>query len=486
MLHNLIKRMGYSKVTAEELDLLRQELFQSRLHDSLDSDSTQVMDGFYSKELGYGTDNDKAEMFGIYRDKRHSRAELDALYATSGLIQKIVNLVVNDATRRGLKILCDESEMIKQQMNDLQMFDLAPKAAKYGRAFRKGYIHLDIDDGREPHEPVDVENIRTINSATVYDTEQIVPYNFLRHYNEPEMYMLTADESYRIHKDRLMIFDGVDAGLNNWIQSGGLHESVIDMIYKPFRNLDVDYNAAATLTKDFRIPIMKLEKFGVKAKGTPASEVKAAMARYKAMKKLLSVINGFVMGENDHMEYLTQNVNGYADLVNLAKDYLCMVTDIPHTKLFNHGTGAGLNNGKGESESNDWTNVVEDYQNQRLRKPFLKLFKYLAAYNGMDPFGFEFNSPAPMDPKKEAEVQKLKAETRHINAKTDAIYANNAVTWQEIRHNRFVDNLGDNEDRFTVEGEIPQQSVPAEQQQAALDSMSDLLRNANGLYIPQL
>lgn len=486
-----MNRFGYSKISQEEIDYIRDELYTSHVHDSVNS---QVLDGFYSSTLGHGGSKDKAEMFDIYRDYRLSRTKLDVLYSTSGLIQRIVNLPVNDATRRGLKILDDESEMYKQQLEDLHIPELAKRAGRYARAFEEAYIFLDIDDGREPHEPVDVDKIKTIRSATVYDTEYIRPFSFQRWHNDPEMYMLTTDQAVRIHKDRLMIFRGIDAGINNYINNNGLRESVINLIYKPFRNLEVDYNAASTLAKDFRIPILKLNGFGARGKGKTAQDVDAAKARYSAMKKMLSVINGFVMGKDDDMQFMTQSVQGYAELVRLAKDYLCFVSGIPHTKLFNEGTGAGLNNGKGESEERDWVNTVEDYQEEHFKRPYMKILKYLAAYNKNDPFRFEFHSPFPLDPLTEEQIRKTKSETQKNQAQTDMINIKLGIyTASEARRERFINNHGDDADRFVVEGDIPEppsqqqklNNPPADAQVSdALDMLADVLKDNNGLYLP--
>lgn len=483
MLTNLMNRIGYSKITEQDLSNLREELFTSHVHDSV---STQTLDGFYSSKLGHGTSSDKAEMFDIHRERRRSRGELDALYSSSGLIQKIVNLVVNDATRRGIKILSDDSEMIKQQLEDLHIEESAKLAGRYARAFRQAFIFLDIEDGRNPDQPVDLKKIRTIRSATVYDSEYIRPFSFERWHNEPEYYMLTADETKRIHKDRLLVFNGVDAGMNNYINAGGLRESIIDLIYRPFRNLEVDYNAASTMAKDYRVPILKLSGFGSRGKGKTREDVAAAKARYKTMKSMLSVINGFVMGQEDSMEYLTQTVQGYADLVKLAKEYLCFVSGIPHSKLFNENASSGMNGGKGEAQEQDWVHIVEDYQGEHLKRPYQKILKYLAAYNKMEPFRFEFHSPFPLDPKTEAEIGKIKAETQKIQSETDGNnITNRIVTEAECRRERFMNNHGDDAERFVVEGDLPEaKPAPKEPIADALDDLADLLNSKNGLYLP--
>lgn len=481
MLREIKDWLTLPRISHEELDSIKNELWNAHAYGSFGNSA--VMDSFQSSDLGYGTGNDKAEMFSAYSQSRVPRWQLDSFYRSSGLIRKIVDLPVNDATRRGIKILHDESELIKMQLEALQIPQKSKRAAKYGRLFRLGVVFLDIDDGRMLHEPVDLKNIRTINSATVYDYDWIRPYMFdWADTIEPTYYSLTRSMGEStIHKDRLLIFNGFDAGINNWVGTNGTGESIVDAIYRPFRNLDVDYNAASTMAKDFRVMIVKMLGFGQKAKGQNRDSVAAAKARYRTMKEMGSIVNGYVMGNEDNIEYLTTKVEGYPELVRLAKDYLCMVSGIPHTKLFNEGTGAGLNNGKGESEANDWIDVVEDFQEDFFRPNYNKILLYLAAYNGFEPFRFEFNPIAPRSEKEQSEIDKNRAQTEYLQARTDAQrLKDDIVTRKEIRVNRLINNQGDDAGRFTVEGEDP----PEPEKQNPV--LTQALKDSGAIYVAGL
>lgn len=420
-------------------------------------------DQFISPELGMGTGRDKAEMFMSFADYRRPRSEIDGLYRTSGLIQRIVDLPINDMTRRGIHIEHDYANEIQQGLKKLRIFPKANRAGRYGRAFRFAVVFLDVNDGQPVDQPVNLKRIRSVNLATVHDSDYIQPYGFeWWDGDEPSLYLLTrSGRQSLVHRDRLMIFDGIDTGFNNRVSNSGMGESIIDAVYRPFRNLDIDYNAASTLAKDFRVPVFTLAGFEDKAKGSAKAAVDAAWTRYSTMKKMLSVVNGFVAGKDDKVEYLASQVTGYADLVQLTKDYLCFVSGIPHSKLFNEGVKAGLANGKGESEDNDWVNVVEDLQQNLFGPQLDKVIAYIAAaYKIYEPITYRFND---LNPKSNAQKQlerKTRAEAEKLEAQADLIRLNCAlVTREEVRQNRYIDNVGDNADRFVVEQPKPPEYV---------------------------
>ena len=405
----------------EELMNLRSSMAMSSFNDHI------RMDSFQSNLLGFGTSIDKAESFSFFGSTRIDRATLDSMYATSGLIQKIVNLPINDATRKEIVIQHERAEDILDVMENLEIMKKINLAARYGRIFRLGAVLLDINDGRSMDKPVDISGIRNINVAALLDEAWLVPLDY-NGITEVEYYQLATGSLFKIHRDRLLVFDGIDCGINNRIYNLGKGESIIDAIYQPFRNLTVDYNAASTLAKDFRVPIIKMEGFSRKTIGSTAATVADIKERLKKMHQLLSIINGIVIGENDAYESLTTNVGGYADLVKLAKEHLAFVSGIPHSKLFNEGPGGGLNTGAGLSEEKDWANTVEDFQASYIRPQVRKIIRYIGAALGIRtkiPFWF-----TPLLQQTELD----QARTEETNARRDALYVElGAITVEGLK-----------------------------------------------------
>lgn len=419
------------------------------------------LDGFQSSELGFGTSRDKAEMFSYRDSHRCSRRELNQMYRSSGLLRTIIDLPINDMTRRGFTIEHPAAPNICAMLEALNITPLCNKVGKWGRAFRLGAVVLDIDDGRQVWEPVDVKKIKAINVALALDSSFILPNDFCW-WKDTEYYTVTADSSLVVHRDRMLIFNGLDAGIENRLLSGGLFESVVDMVYQPFRNLSVDYNSASTLLKDFSVPVIKLAGFADKLKQNTSQTSADIRQRVSLMRRLLSVINGIVIGETDSYENLTRTVTGYAEIVRLAKEHLCFVAGIPHTKLFKEGTGGGLNNGKGESEDNDWDDIILDLQTTSWQPELRKIITYTGALEGIyTPIPFHFNPLAQLTEKQKAEISKIKAETMKTKLEGAEIAKRNGwLSDEEVRRNLFILQYGHQADRWVVENDqLPEKKI---------------------------
>lgn len=481
------------RVLLNTIERMRTELMMSEL-DAIPNmtgsytDGTR-QDGFYSRKTGHGTENDKAEMVSAYSERRLSRPELDAHYR-NGLIQRIINLPIADATRGWITIQHPDpkvSKLLLDQLDALGIFHKTFQAACYGRMYRQAGVYIDIDDGQELDQPVDLASIKAIPVASVHDSQFLIPqatewFSTGSEILEPITYRLGMKS---IHRDRIMIFNGLDAGINNRISCMGTGESVMDAIYRPFRNLDVDYNAASTLAKDFRIMMIKLAGFGNKVSQNGASDNTSALARLRVMKGMLSIVHAWVGGDQDSVEWKTAPVQGYPELVQLTKEFLCWVTGIPHTKLFNEGTGAGLNNGKGESEQNDWAAVIEDIREHVLRPQLNKIIRYLCALNGIDELvTFEFPPMNPMTPKEKAEVRRLNAAAELDQARADSIRLRDGLIYrEEIRRSRWIECTGDNADVIQVRGEKPpeQADIPVKPTPVGLTPFGN---NSNRMQAP--
>jgi hypothetical protein len=305
-------------------------------------------------------------------------------------------------------------------------------------------VFMDIDDGQPLSEPVDIDNIKAFNLTSVHDIDTIQPVDFewwggRDDVLEPTHYQLVGKPESKIHRDRLMIFRGLDAGINNRIAAMGAGESVADSIYRAFRNLDSDYNAASTLAKTFRLLRIKLAGFAQKAGANSSSDNNSAMRRLRVMKSMLSIVNAWVGGEQDDVEYKASPVQGYDKIVELTKDKLCWESGIPHTKLFGESPGSGLNNGKGESQFNDYANSIEDIREFVFRPQLNKPVRYLCALNKIkDTVTYEFPPLHPESPKEKAETREANARAEKLEAETALILIKLAIITRKEARSRYL------------------------------------------------
>lgn len=467
--HKQLSAKQEDQALRAEISSLRQELFAMQMAQPEWSGMGQRQDHRWaSASTGHGTSRDLPETLRGVRDARSTDEELDSLYAGNGLARQIVDLPIDEALQGWITIKHPDAKVVKllnDQLDTLGIFPKTHAAARYGRLKRLGVVYMDIDDGQSLDQPVDVEKISAINLTTVFDRSQITPYSFNMWSGpdavmEPVHYQVSGNGLVKIHKDRLMIFPGLDAGFNNFVQCGGMGESVIDTLKRQLRNLENGYNQAAHMAMEHRTKSLHMEGFSDKSGANSRSNTADALRRLQVMRSLVGVINGLVMGQHDKVEYASAPLNGYPELVQLAKEILCWFTGIPYAKLFGESSGNGLNNGKGEYQSNNWALVIGKIREFYLRPQLNKILRYLAALNGIEEqIDFEFPPLFPQTPKEEAETRKLNAEAQKLEAEADAIRIDYAIiTRKESRVGRYV-TTGDQSNNIQVEGDEPPSQV---------------------------
>lgn len=451
-----IGRFFRDSISQESINDARDSIFSSL------SEGVHVShgDGFASSNLGLGTDIDKAEMMELFRDRRKNRGELDTLYEQSGLIRKIVDLPINGMMRMGVNVHHDKKKEIYKRMMNLGAWPKINTSAKWGRIFRFSCVFIDLDDGMPLHEPVNVKLVKGIKDLKVYDEQHITPYYYEYGDNEPTYYQVTGlvgRETFLIHKDRLLVFNGFNSGYNNQMYNCGMGSSIVDAIYKPFRNLDADYNAASTMAKDYRVIKFKIAGLENKTKKTPKEKAVRIKDRITTMKRMLSIVNGYVTAGEDDIDFLQNNIYGYPELVKLTKEYLCWVSQIPHNRLFSEGTGKDLGSGKGEGEESEWVETLRDFQMYYFSPQFYKLLEYICASMGIyEVPEYEFPYPIPQSPLSIAKVRSENAKAYFYLAQGDRIYLETfCVNVEEVRRNRMIENQGEDGDMFFVESDEP-------------------------------
>lgn len=374
-------------------------------------------DGFYSNNLNIGTALDKSSMFAYSSLYRIANTTKDAMRRSNGLITRIIDLPCNDATRQGVDIRNEFSEELEAWLDDFEAWPLQSEALKEARGIGGAVIPLDVLDYngsrismtdrealdllRQPVNEKRIQDVRIGEYGPVLDLRRCQPLDYVQGFR-PEYYLVDIGNSGQVvfHRSRLLIYQGQFTGHENAWDNDSWYESVIDLIYAPFKNYDVDHSIASTIMKDFTQPVLKLGSFANIARGNTPDVVAAYKAQLKTMHKLLSVTNALLLGPSDEYVRQTVNVTGIDKLIAAAKEYLCASTGIPASKLYGERAGASIGE-SGQSQTRDWDDLVADYQNQRLKAPTRQLLRYVAASNGyFEPIKMKWNplrQPTPLE-----------------------------------------------------------------------------------------
>ncbi|MGN1230561.1 MAG: anti-CBASS protein Acb1 family protein [Anaerotignum sp.] len=105
--------------------------------------------------------------------------ELAKLYENNGLFAKIIDTPAEEALRSGFKVNGIQNveilEYISESLDMLNWEEKAATALKWSRLFGGSIAVMLINDGGGLEDPVDWENIKSIDDIHVYDRSIIFP-----------------------------------------------------------------------------------------------------------------------------------------------------------------------------------------------------------------------------------------------------------------------------------------------------------------------
>lgn len=385
---------------------------------------------------------------------------LDELYRGSTLIQKIVNLLPADATKKWgeLTVSGDDEvpENIQTEYTDyedrLELKKLFRYASQQARHHGNHYIVLGIDDGRLWNEPVDTERIRTIAWARDLSCEDLLPDpGFYGEYRDPEHYQFSLNQRSwpdeelprQIHKDRILKFCGVSLPESALEHTQGYDDSVLQAVYFAFSQFIQALGASSSMVADFSVFTYALEGLSamLSAQDDAGKEQaqQALLTRFRAIDMGKSVTKGLMHdATNEKVDFINRTYSGVDNIVNALLDMLVTESGYPRSKLVGNSE-KGLFSESGESDRYAWAELVETHQADCLEPNLTKVQEYIfAAVDGPTPTGGDFSSFGWYWYDTLQLTRKEQAELESIHARTDIMYMRAEVIHRdEIRKSRF-------------------------------------------------
>lgn len=397
----------------------------------------RILDGFISSVTGIGTRRDKKSSVRHVATRRLTERELEDIYADQGLARRIVNLYPDDGLRKWFSCDHDMHAELQAKLRMLGARYRVREAARKERMHGGAVVFVDILDGRDMSQPVDV-NYRQFQvlSLKVIEKDHLWPCDELGNIgHKPDArtaqyfkVQSSTDGLYVIHRDRLLVFSGVEISDYYRHSNNGWGESVLRDCIEPLMAYALTHGTVPTIIQDFIIGILKLDGLN---EIIDADDDGTLKARLDAAVTGESYVNKLVIDANDSYSREVANVAGLDSLIRHPERWLCAVSGIPHTKLLSESGGTSLGE-SGRSEKQDWEEAVEQYQQDKLLEPLEKLVKYCALELGIkEQVQIEFNPLRVM-------TEKEKAEIHNIQADADVKYYNIGVLLpDEIRYSRF-------------------------------------------------
>ena len=346
------------------------------------------VDGLVNALTGMGTRRDKSQYTTSTPIVFLTQEELENLYS-QWIPKRVIDIVAEQSTRKGFKVLfggegaaAEEVVGIEQVIEDLYILENLNLASKNARLFGGAVILLYIDDGRSADQPVDFRNIRAIESMDVLDRWQIAPvinedalydYSKATHYQIISGDLIRQPQLVKIHKDRILRFDG------EWIpyrirqRNYGWGMSTLQTVYDSFRFYSTGISSAATLLTEFDIFVHKLRGLSSMLAAGKEKDVRDRLVLNDMSK---SIYRGYAIdAEKEELEFISRNFGGVGEILEKLRIDIIGASQIPHTILFGESPG-GLGS-TGRSEERDFTKHLGDYQASHYKRPLQHLMRMI-------------------------------------------------------------------------------------------------------------
>jgi phage-related protein (TIGR01555 family) len=351
-------------------------------------DSSLRADGLVNALTGMGGRRDKSQYTTSTPIVFLSQEELENLYS-EWIPKRIVDIVAEQSTRKGFKVLfggegaaAEEVSGIEQVIEDLYILENLGLASKNARLFGGSVILLYIDDGRSAEQPVDYRNIRSIEGMEVLDRWQIAPvinedalydYSKATHYQIISGDLIRQPQLIKIHKDRILRFDGEWLPYRIRQRNYGWGMSTLQSAYDSFRFYSTGISSAATLLTEFDIFVHKLRGLSSMLAAGKEKDVRDRLVLNDMSK---SIYRGYAIdAEKEELEFISRNFGGVGEILEKLRIDIIGASQIPHTILFGESPG-GLGS-TGRSEERDFAKHLGDYQASHYKRPLQQLMKMI-------------------------------------------------------------------------------------------------------------
>jgi phage-related protein (TIGR01555 family) len=399
----------------------------SNITESVGNSLFSFTDTFINAVTGYGTKRDKTNNTYFSPKEKTPHQELDLMYSQIPLLRKITKTKVDYMLKEGFEINHDNVDQINDVYEKLDIIKEIHKALIYSRLHGGGFCLLIINDGQDQSEPLNYENIKSIDQVVTVPSTYLQPYDRYVKFQKVDKWSLTSERDIVMHRSRVLRFDGIDAGEDLRASNNGHGESFIDSLLGEVIDVIMMYKASFNIIQEYNQGI-----YGIKGLNSLVSPKRINELQNKLTSQDIakSIINKLVIDSEDTYTNQNININGLQPLIKELRTLLCASSEMPHTLLFGESDNGGLG-AKGEGQLTDWYDQIKIAQENEL-KPNLKKLNYIIAkmLKIDDKISIKFN---PLTQKSQKEL----LEERFIQTDIDLKLIQLGVKQEDILNSRF-------------------------------------------------
>lgn len=395
----------------------------------------------------------------IYREAL-GYEELNAAYRFGGYARRFVDVMPNEATRKGWTVLGETGEAVtgmEDEHDRLHVVERVAEADTWARLYGVGCILMVTTDDVPPEyvgrpndwlaQPLDLERVISLDSLVVLDWSECTPWRYETDihnpkFREPKSWIINPNaggvisgwsSSTPVHASRVLHFRGAKLPPQLRLRNRGIDDSILQAPWDQFRNREVSDHAMADVANELRIAKLKLNDMADVAVSDRAEYFDTRMHQIAKHKSFLNML---LLGPNEEYLHEQGTVSGMGELDDITRKSLQAVTGMPEQVLMGSAP-SGLNT-DGESHRALWANVIAAYQRMRYKQLLVALYDIMfAAQNStfdLDAIGSWKVEFEPLDEL----TEQGKANLRKTTAETDNIYIlNGTLSPDRVAEARF-------------------------------------------------
>ena len=394
--------------------------------------------------------------------------DLAEKYQYNGLFSKIIDRPAEEALKHGMEYNVSDAdlrEFLDDALDRLDWEEKAVTAIRWARLFGGSIIVMLLDDGGGLEEPVNWQDVRSVEELRVYERAIVQPDPDTYRTGKAEYFDVssTYGGTFRVHRSRCLVFKNgslPEYGAAQQYYYWGLPEYI--RIHKDLsRALKTHTNAANMIEKSVQ-PVYKQKNL----QSTLAAEGgdTAVLKRLNVIDQARGMLNSIAVDmDGEDYDFKTFQMTGTKEILESTCNLLSAVTCIPQTILF--GRSPAGENATGESDLENYYNFVEGIQKRMLKKNIRTLIKAIVqagVYDGSieNPGNIKptFKPLWSLSETEKATVELTKAQRAQVAAQTAQLYIDmQAIQPDEVRQALAKDEQVDVESILDNQTENPQE-----------------------------
>ena len=370
--------------------------------------------------------------------------DLAEKYQNNGLFSKIIDRPAEEALKHGMEYNVSDAdlrEFLDDALDRLDWEEKAVTAIRWARLFGGSIIVMLLDDGGGLEEPVNWQDVRSVEELRVYERAIVQPDPDTYRTGKAEYFDVssTYGGTFRVHRSRCLVFKNgslPEYGAAQQYYYWGLPEYI--RIHKDLsRALKTHTNAANMIEKSVQ-PVYKQRGLQSMLAGPNGDEME--LKRLQVLDASRGMMNTIAVDmEGEDYDFKTFQMTGTKEILESTCNLLSAVTCIPQTILF--GRSPAGENATGESDLENYYNFVEGIQKRMLKKNIRTLIKAIVqagVYDGSieNPGNIKptFKPLWSLSETEKATVELTKAQRAQVAAQTAQLYIDmQAIQPEEVR-----------------------------------------------------